>query len=214
MITSTAHHGRAGLLLTSGLLVGCGVQAPATPAPPPPSDIVVLAADPETGSLGRALVQAQGATIELATDLSSTRVAPGQPPGTPTTISPAEFQQRFGPVLAARAPQPLQFLLYFETGGDVLTPESQAALGRTVEAIRVRPAADVSVIGHTDTTGDAARNAFLGRQRADLVRDRLVAAGIPAAQVDASSHGEADLLVPTADNVAEARNRRVEITVR
>ena len=96
----------------------------------------------------------------------------------------------------------------------IVTPASQAELRRTVEVIRNRPVPDVSVIGHTDTTGDAASNATLGLQRATLIRNQLIAAGVPAAQIDTTSHGEADLLVPTADNVAEARNRRVEITVR
>jgi outer membrane protein OmpA-like peptidoglycan-associated protein len=32
--------------------------------------------------------------------------------------------------------------------------------------------------------------------------------------IEARSHGEAELLVPTRDNVSEPKNRRVEITVR
>jgi outer membrane protein OmpA-like peptidoglycan-associated protein len=35
-----------------------------------------------------------------------------------------------------------------------------------------------------------------------------------ASMIEVTSHGEADLLVKTADQVLEARNRRVEITVR
>ena len=143
-----------------------------------------------------------------------TRITSGQPPAAPTTMALDEFQQRFGSVMSARPPQPLQFLLYFETGSDQLTPVSQAELTRTVDVIRNRPFPDVTVIGHTDTTGDAAANATLGLRRATLIREQLVAAGVPGSEIDATSHGEADPLVPTTDNVAEARNRRVEITVR
>jgi outer membrane protein OmpA-like peptidoglycan-associated protein len=32
--------------------------------------------------------------------------------------------------------------------------------------------------------------------------------------VEAASHGEANLLVPTPDGIEEAKNRRVEVTVR
>jgi outer membrane protein OmpA-like peptidoglycan-associated protein len=32
--------------------------------------------------------------------------------------------------------------------------------------------------------------------------------------VDVASHGETNLLVPTPDDTAEAKNRRVEVTVR
>ena len=51
----------------------------------------------------------------------------------------------------------------------------------------------------------------------DLVqgaRDRLIQAGIVSSMIEVTSHGEADLLIKTADEVAEPRNRRVEITVR
>ena len=80
--------------------------------------------------------------------------------------------------------------------------------------MRGRVAPDVTVIGHTDTTGDAASNAALGLQRASLIRDLLLQAGLDGAVVDVRSHGESDPLVPTDDNVAEARNRRVEVIVR
>ena len=42
----------------------------------------------------------------------------------------------------------------------------------------------------------------------------LVQAGLDMAAIDVRSHGEAELLVPTADGVFEPRNRRVEVTVR
>jgi outer membrane protein OmpA-like peptidoglycan-associated protein len=47
-----------------------------------------------------------------------------------------------------------------------------------------------------------------------MVRNLLVEAGLAASAIDVASFGEADLLVPTADDTPESRNRRVEITVR
>lgn len=38
--------------------------------------------------------------------------------------------------------------------------------------------------------------------------------GIERTVIDVTSHGEADLLVKTADEVPDPRNRRVEITIR
>ena len=46
------------------------------------------------------------------------------------------------------------------------------------------------------------------------VNNLLSVAGLDLAAIDVVSHGETELLVPTADGVFEARNRRVEITVR
>jgi outer membrane protein OmpA-like peptidoglycan-associated protein len=64
------------------------------------------------------------------------------------------------------------------------------------------------------TTGAAAADIALGLDRADAVRTRLLESGPDPGLNDITSHGEADLLVPTADGVSESRNRRVEVTVR
>lgn len=206
---------RTGLVLLVALLAvanACAKKPAVEPAIP--ADLVVLTSDPDSTTVGRATVTAQGQTVDLTADREATRVPAGQAPTSPTVMSADDIQQRFAPAFDARPPRPLEFLMYFETGSDTLTPASQAELARTVDVIRARPVPDVTVIGHTDTTGDARLNATLGLQRATLILNQLVAAGVPAGQIEATSHGEADLLVPTADNVAEARNRRVEITVR
>lgn len=177
-------------------------------------DVVVLVADPEEGGVGSASVQGQGAEVLLTEDRSSTRIRSGQSPAVPVLVSDAEIQRRFGGAMAARPPQPRHFILYFETAREQLTVESAAGLQEIVDVVRTRPSPDVSVTGHTDTTDTAQANLALGLRRASMVRDRLLDAGLLAALIEIASHGEADLLVPTADNVPEARNRRVEVTVR
>ena len=49
---------------------------------------------------------------------------------------------------------------------------------------------------------------------ANAVRTLLIDAGLSASAIDARSHGELELLVPTSNDVFEPKNRRVEITVR
>jgi outer membrane protein OmpA-like peptidoglycan-associated protein len=210
--TRRARRAAGAALAVTTLVCACGVR----PAPPvqPPSDLVVLVADPEDGTLGRAVVRAQGAMVELALEGAATRVFAGQPPGAPAPLAAADIQRIFGEALGARPLPPRHFLLYFQIGSDDLTAESQAELPQIVAFVRNRPVPDVSVIGHTDTTGTPASNTDLGLQRATLIGAQLVTAGIPANQIEITSHGEANLLVATPDNVAEARNRRVEVTVR
>lgn len=178
------------------------------------TDLVVLAADPEDGRVGRANVTTAGRTVDLAQERTAVRVRAGEAPGPPVPISEAEIQRRFGAAMAARAPQPREFVLYFQTATDEPTVESQAALPEIVNFVRGRQVPDVSVVGHTDTTGDPVANYELGMQRARLIRDQLLAVGMPSALIDITSHGEADLLVTTADNIAEGRNRRVVVVVR
>ena len=80
--------------------------------------------------------------------------------------------------------------------------------------IASRPVPDVLVIGHTDTVGSDAVNDALSRQRAEVVRKALIARGIAAENIVVVGRGKREPIVPTADGVAEPRNRRVEIIVR
>jgi outer membrane protein OmpA-like peptidoglycan-associated protein len=95
-----------------------------------------------------------------------------------------------------------------------LTQESAALIPVILRAVKALAVPEVVVIGHTDTMGDAKSNLTLGLRRAATVRTILVGAGLPASTVEIVSHGEADLLVKTRNNVPEPRNRRVDITVR
>jgi adhesin transport system outer membrane protein len=196
------------------LVLGCGCQRRIV-VQPPKDDAVVLLSNPETNTVGRAIVSSLlGAREELTTERAFTRVVIGQPPTAPVTISEAEVQRLFGDALAARPPAPRRFLLYFVSGSNQLTPASKTELTAISDFITSRPVPDVTVIGHTDTTGTAHENIELGRGRAATIRDRLVATGLDSRLVSVASHGEADLLVPTPDDTEEPRNRRVEVSVR
>lgn len=128
--------------------------------------------------------------------------------------SPEEVQQRFGAALAAQPARPRSYVLYFQEGGNELTPESQNDFVKVRAEIVERAAAEVMVIGHTDRVGSVQANDALSLKRAEAVRSLLVEAGIPADKLELAGRGEREPLVPTADEVTEARNRRVEISVR
>ncbi len=208
-----------GLILAGGalLLLACGRRAPA-PAPEPareqpPAVTVVLLADPE-GAVGEAEVSNASGSQTVARENEGVLVADSRSaPQPPRVWTSEEIANAFGEVLAAQPEAPLHFLLYFKSG-TVLTDESQGRVAEILAAIRRRDAVDVSVIGHSDTSGDAAVNLRVSAQRARAVADQLLAAGVDPAILDVSSHGESDLLVATPDDVVEPRNRRVEVIVR
>ena len=201
------------LVLTAGLLSACGPQRIRT-AESGGQSLIVLLPDPAAGTLGLATVSNASGTADLAQARDATRVLTNQPPGPVTTISEAEVQRLFGDALSALPPPPQHFTLFFRFESDEPTDSSRAMLPEILEAVRTRPAPDVSVVGHTDTTGTPAANVALGLRRATMVRNLLVEAGLAASAIGVTSFGEADLLVPTADDTPESRNRRVEITVR
>lgn len=129
-------------------------------------------------------------------------------------IPPRQIEADFGAALGALPLAPTSFLLYFDSAGARLTPESRAKLPEVLEAVRTHPAADVSIIGHTDTVGSNADNEALGLTRAEAVHTMLKSAGVEAREITVTSHGERNPLIRTPDNTSEARNRRVEVTVR
>src|SRR5438132_561268 len=57
-------------------------------------------------------------------------------------------------------------------------------------------------------------NDRLSLQRAGRISRRLIELGIASERIQTSGRGKRELLVPTADQVADPRNRRVEIVVR
>jgi len=132
----------------------------------------------------------------------------------PATSSAAQVQSQFGAALAARPLAPAQFTLYFIEGKDEFTDVSKREFDSVFAEIAKRPVPDVLVIGHTDSVGTDAFNDNLSRQRAEVVKRALVARGISAANIVTVGRGKREQLVATGDNVAEARNRRVEILVR
>ena len=135
-------------------------------------------------------------------------------PGETYTLSEQELRETFGAALEAAPMPPARFILYFISGGVRLTAESQALIPAIVEEVRSRQSTDVGVVGHADRTGSREMNMRLSTRRAEAVAALLEAEGVARDILEITSHGEENPLVPTADDVPEPRNRRVEVTVR
>jgi outer membrane protein OmpA-like peptidoglycan-associated protein len=202
-------------LLVVVAAAGCGGKRPATkPAAPVAPTLLVLLPDPDTDITGRIRVFNEFGSTNMSAPRSATRATGNAAPGPLTTLSEAEVKQFFGEALAALPPAPRHFTLQFRFESDALTAESSAQIPAILTAVKGLAVPEVVVVGHTDTMGDPKSNVALGLKRAEMVRSILVQAGLPASTIDVASHGEADLLVKTRNNVPEPRNRRVEITVR
>lgn len=128
--------------------------------------------------------------------------------------SEVEVEAKFGAALSARPARPRSFIVYFEGGGETLTAKSVAELVIVKREIADRPASEVMVIGHTDTVGGVEANDKLSLKRAAAVREILISAGVPPQKIETAGRGEREPLVMNGDEVAEPKNRRVEISVR
>lgn len=102
----------------------------------------------------------------------------------------------------------------FDLNSAAIRPSMRNVLDPFANQLRDDGNARVSIIGHTDSSGSDAVNNPLSIERAQSVRDYLVARGVSSAHVQTAGRGERE---PVADNATEtgrARNRRVEIYLR
>jgi outer membrane protein OmpA-like peptidoglycan-associated protein len=190
--------------ITLALLAACATT-------PPPATVVLLPGqDGETG----AVVVSDGHTkTVLDTPYASVRAGGGQPIEQRTTSEP-EVRKQFGATLASLPPRPTKYTLYFLSGTDQFTSETRKEVQQVLAEVAQRPAAEVVVIGHTDRVGADLENDKLSLQRARRVKTLLIPLGIPEDRIVTAGRGEREPIVPTADNVDEPKNRRVEINVR
>jgi OOP family OmpA-OmpF porin len=193
-------------------LVGCAHQVHTSPDSAR-GDVVTLLPDADTGVTGRAIVSNSRGTVELARPRATVVVRANQAPVLVNAINDADVSA-LDTLFATLPPPPQHFTLNFEFDSDELTKPSRDLLVEVQLAVQHRPLPEVMIIGHTDTVGSAAGNITLGRRRANMIRALLVSIGLDPKLIEVVSHGESDLLIHTADGVAEPRNRRVEITVR
>lgn len=157
-------------------------------------------------AMGSQAIAKPGESIAVASADRAPKAAPA--------MSEKEINRTFKEALAAEPRQPEIFLLYFLSGSILLTDEATALLPDILAAIRDRESLDISVVGHSDRAGGREYNFSLSTKRAERVRDLLVERGVDAKIISVTSHGEGNPLIPTADNVEEPRNRRVEVVVR
>lgn len=115
----------------------------------------------------------------------------------------------------AAAPPPrrkaLDLQVNFEFGSFDLTAQAKSALGNLADALSSPKLSRFAFLieGHTDSVGSAAYNQRLSQQRADSVKNFLVAQyNIPSGRLQAVGHGEEVLLRP--HQPASADNRRVQ----
>jgi outer membrane protein OmpA-like peptidoglycan-associated protein len=187
----------AGIALALGLAACAG----------PKTLLLAGEGDHPTGSL--AVTESNGHETVLDQPLSEARLArSGAKVHRVSNLSSSRER-----LIGSLPPPPVSYTLYFIEGTTTMVPESQARIADVREAAK-RPGAEIQVTGHTDTVGSVDDNDRLSQQRATEIMDALIVQDFPKDELSAVGRGERDLAVPTADNVSEPRNRRVEVIVR
>jgi outer membrane protein OmpA-like peptidoglycan-associated protein len=104
--------------------------------------------------------------------------------------------------------------LTFASGKAVIEPQYFGLLTSVQRAIGEFPGSRVSIEGHTDSFGGDDQNLALSQQRADAVREYLLAhMQLTPTMVDAIGYGETRPVASNETPEGRARNRRIEVIV-
>jgi outer membrane protein OmpA-like peptidoglycan-associated protein len=98
----------------------------------------------------------------------------------------------------------------FDVNSATVKPSFKPSLGKVAEVLQ-RYDSQVTVVGHTDSSGAESYNQQLSERRAQAVLDELVRQGVPYPRLSATGRGEYEPRADNASATGRAQNRRVEI---
>ena len=104
-------------------------------------------------------------------------------------------------------------IIEFESGSVILAESGTKILDEMAVALSKVTGKKVKIIGHTDSSGDAAKNLTLSHERAAAVKNYLIGKNIPIKSLSIEGLGSNK---PVADNTTSEgrkKNRRIEFEV-
>ena len=168
----------------------------------------VRTTDPTLKTTAGGTVEPENASHNIVISVRYTMYTPERPAPPMATEAPAP---QAAPVAPVAAPAPQSYMVFFDFDKSVLTPEALSILTAAAEDYKKGGYVRIVVTGHTDTVGTDSYNQRLSERRANAVKKELTKLGVDAGQIVSTGVGKDGLLVPTADQVREAKNRRAEI---
>lgn len=195
-------------MICCGLLTSCG----------PSTMNLGPGATPRVQTTGRHLLP-PGSTIDLE---NSDRIARFQRLAQMAGVPAPTVVQTFAPagtVPGAEGRVPVVQVTYpegvfFATNSAQPLPQARQVIALIAANMRRDvPDAALTVVGNTDSTGSAAYNDWLSIQRAEAVKQMLVAAGMNPAQISTVGMGDRQPVAPNSTPQGRALNRRVEFLI-
>ena len=101
----------------------------------------------------------------------------------------------------------------FATGRSDINSSFAPVLNQFATSLNQNPITNVTIIGHTDTTGSDSINNPLSVDRAESARDYLVSRGVQRNRVMTDGRGSREPIADNNNPQLRAKNRRVEIYV-
>jgi outer membrane protein OmpA-like peptidoglycan-associated protein len=101
----------------------------------------------------------------------------------------------------------------FAPGKAEVGPGAQRSIDKLAEFLRAYPKRNVLIEGHTDNLGNEDFNIKLSQQRADSVRELLIARGVSPQRIRTKGYGPKFPVVDNESAAGRQQNRRVEVLV-
>ena len=105
--------------------------------------------------------------------------------------------------------------IQFPVGKSVIMPDNYPLLSKIQQSIRIFGEPDVTIEGHTDSTGSNEINEHLSQQRAESVRQYLLAnKTLSNDRIVAVGYGSSKPLASNATEEGRAVNRRIDVIIK
>jgi len=101
----------------------------------------------------------------------------------------------------------------FATGKATLSTDANRSVDKLAEFLKKYPNRNLLIEGHTDSVGSDELNLTLSQQRADSVKEKLVADGVDGARITTVGYGKKFPVAGNDTAAGKQQNRRVEVVV-
>jgi outer membrane protein OmpA-like peptidoglycan-associated protein len=102
----------------------------------------------------------------------------------------------------------------FTSGSASLSSQVRPSLDKIAGTLTEHPDTRVNVIGHSDSSGNAAANRELALRRAQAVANYLAERGVSRDRILVESRGDVEPLAENRTEAGRTQNRRVELVIR
>ncbi|HEY3439675.1 MAG TPA: OmpA family protein [Paludibaculum sp.] len=147
--------------------------------------------------------------VKFKFDRVSLRIGPGEVPFSLGPVRIAESMPDFSQSFFASGRYVTHGIL-FDVNSDQIKVESKPILNQIAEALAAQAAVRLRIEGHTDSSGDPAKNLDLSKRRAASVKAALVGLGVAADRLTPEGLGDTKPAARNDTPQGKAENRRVE----
>jgi outer membrane protein OmpA-like peptidoglycan-associated protein len=169
--------------------------------------------DSTRGGQGRIENASNNVIVGLRYNFATPVAAPAPAPMMPMHSATAPMVAPHAAAQPAVAAATQNFMVFFDFNKSTLTPEAKRIIASAAAEYKRAGFAKIAITGHTDTVGSDSYNKKLSDRRAMAVEAELSKLGVETGHISEAGVGKDGLMVPTANGVREAQNRRAEIVL-